>query len=333
MVDLAGQLGDGCGMTDRHAPIVPMPKVCVLMAVHNGAAHLEEQLASLAAQSGVDWMLLASDDGSTDNSSDILRAFAALQPSGRVAVLSGPCQGLLANFRFLLSRAPQGLALAYADQDDIWMPDKLARAMAALGRLPEQWPGLYGSTVLIADSQGAPIRRGPSPRRPPAFRNALVQNVFQGNTIVVNAAAAALLRGAEARLAGAGAAYVLHDWWAYMLISGAGGQMIHDPEPGVIYRQHPTNAIGANDGAGAGARRLRGLWQGRNAAWLSAHLAALSVLGDRLTEDANSVLTAVRQARSAGLVGRIGGFLRAGLFVQRRRAAVGLWLAILLGKL
>ena len=48
---------------------------------------------------------------------------------------------------------------------------------------------------------------------------------------------------------------VAHDWWAYQLVSGAGGTVIYDPEPFVAYRQHAGNLIGGNQGlARQGAR-------------------------------------------------------------------------------
>lgn len=302
------------------APTGSGETVCVLLGVHNGARFLAEQLDSIARQDSVDWQLLASDDGSTDASAGILRDFGQKHGAARVKIIDGPRQGLVANYRALLAAAPQAGALAWCDQDDIWLPGKLTRALTALQRVPKSVPAAYASTVIHSDQAGRTQGRSRMPRRPLSFRNAIVQNVLPGNTLVLNPAAARLMQTAEARLAGAGSAYALHDWWTYLLITACGGTIIFDPEPGVLYRQHDGNAIGANAGLSASLARMRGVWAGRNAQWLSQHMAALGVLGDLLTEDARMVLGQIAQARKAPLARRIAGMAKTGIHVQTRRA-------------
>ena len=91
---------------------------------------------------------------------------------------------------------PRGTWMAFSDQDDVWLPDRLARGVAALGG--HSGPALYCSRTWITDER-LESRRLSAPRpRSLGFRNALVQNVASGNTILLNAAAADLVRDAAA---------------------------------------------------------------------------------------------------------------------------------------
>ncbi|GAB1478345.1 hypothetical protein MASR2M74_08910 [Paracoccaceae bacterium] len=107
---------------------------------------------------------------------------------------------------------------------------------------------LCGRTIVCDNRLG---NRHPSPlmRRDPGLRNALVQNFAGGNTMMLNRARIAMAAADEA------VRMVLHDWWLYQLIIGAGGQVIYDEVPLLLYRQPGTNK------AAAGAK-LRGMLRG-----------------------------------------------------------------------
>lgn len=291
------------------------PPVTILMAVRNGAAHLPAQLASLTAQTGVEWRLVVGDDGSEDASPTILQEFARTHP---VALHPGPRQGFVANFMALLARHDGAGAVALADQDDVWLPGKLARASAALATLPPGRPALYCSRRL--DWWPATGRQRPSRalRRPPDFANALVENIAFGNTVVLNAAAARLARAT----AGAARDVPFHDWWLYLLVSGVGGQVIHDPEPGLLYRQHGGNLVGAGAGSGAGY-----------APRIARNLAALQRIAPRLTPESRARLAEFSAARATGLPGRLVHLWRSGVQRQQRRDRIRFWGAACLGRI
>ena len=63
------------------------------MCTFNGAQYLNEQLISIADQSYKNWYLYVSDDGSTDNTLEILRAFQSRYGENRVVIFEGPKQG------------------------------------------------------------------------------------------------------------------------------------------------------------------------------------------------------------------------------------------------
>jgi len=130
--------------------------VDILMAVYNGAETLPAQLKSFDAQTHPHWRLLASDDGSRDNSLQILQTFASRHPSGKVKIIQGPQTGASENFLGLLRHvADQGRAprwIAFSDQDDVWLPDKISRAMNALRQNGPTHPALYCSRTWVTCS-------------------------------------------------------------------------------------------------------------------------------------------------------------------------------------
>lgn len=298
-----------------------MARVAILMGTCNGGRFLAEQLATLAAQSHRDWCLVASDDGSTDDTRAILAGFAAAHP-GRVVVRDGPRQGFVANF-LGLAGDPGIVAdfYAFADQDDLWHPDRLARGLAHLAPLDPAVPALTGGRTRMIDEDGEPRGLSPEFRQPPGFGNALVQSIAGGNTMLFNAAAKRLFEAVP------GVAAVAHDWWAYQLVSGAGGTVIYDPEPFVAYRQHGANLIGENQGWRARLLRMRMLAAGRLAEYTDANLAALDAAAPLLTPAARAKVALLREARGRGFFGRIARMRRLALYRQTRAGTASLWLA------
>ena len=315
---------------DRPAPA--RAHVTILLATRDGAAHLGPQLDSIAAQSHRDWSLIVSDDGSADATCTMVERFAR-QRENPVTLLQGPGRGSAANFLFLMREwaalAPPDAWMAFSDQDDVWLADKIARAVDLLARVPAGGPALYCSRSWVCDT-GLANRRLSAPRpHPPGFRNALVQNIAAGNTIVLNPAAARLA-AAAAQEAGQ---VVVHDWWLYQLITGCGGTVLHDDRPGLLYRQHSGNLIGANDGLAARARRVSGLLGGTVRDWNAVNIAALRRSAYRLTPENRALLEAFAHARRAHLPARLAALARLGLYRQSRPATLSLYLAALLRRL
>ncbi|MFN4172196.1 MAG: glycosyltransferase [Pseudorhodobacter sp.] len=315
-------------------PLQPPPRIVILMAVYNGAAHLAAQLDSFAAQTDPDWDLIASEDGSQDDSPALLAEAAARWRDGpaphRVTVLEGPRRGLVRNFFHLIASLPEGSELAaLSDQDDVWFPDKLARARSALATLPEGQPGLYCARSLICDAGLQPYRVSPLFRRPPSFRNALVQSAGGGNTMMLNRAAIDIVRAAVTE---AGEAAV-HDWWLYQIVTACGGTILRDPEPVLHYRQHGGNAIGANTTARGRIHRMLFIMGRRFAAWNEMNLRALDASRHRFTPEAARILDLYARARRGRLWGRLGALRASGVYRQHRTGTLALFLACLAGRL
>ncbi len=299
--------------------------VCILLALHNGAAYLSDQLASIAGQSHRDWSLIISDDGSSDHWLDIAKQFSETAASGRTWLINGPRRGYAQNFIFLLKSAgPFAPYAAFCDQDDVWMEDKLARAVARLKAIADtNKPAVYCSRTVICDKDCNADRFSPDFQLPPSFRNALVQNVGGGNTMVLNRAALDLVQDTlhHAR------DVVSHDWWVYQIVSGAGGTVIFDETPSLYYRQHGRNLVGANDSMLASLRRLAKVFAGQYRRWNKANTEALRRSIHWLTPEARDTLRLFCEARDGSFVRRLRALRQSGVYRQSRRGTVALWAA------
>lgn len=307
----------------------PEPKgfagTTILLATFNGEAFLPAQLQSLAQQTDTAWRLLVRDDGSTDATREILTAFATRQGRGSVRILEDGAGrlGVLGSFMALLAAAPCSARYAFCDQDDVWRPEKLARAAAAMADSPPSTPTLYCARQQIVDSTLHPLGLSPDIAREPGFGNALVQNIATGCTIVMNHAAR------HAVLAEAPPPNTLHDWWSYLTVSGAGGRVIFDPEPVVLYRQHRANAVGAtpNTLRRAAYAMLRGPQPLLEQMMAQAH--ALEA-HPALTADARDAVAHITSLPRAGRLNRLAALRRAGVYRQRivEHLLLHLWVAL-----
>jgi glycosyltransferase involved in cell wall biosynthesis len=305
------------------------PRVAILMATYNGAAYLEEQLVSLRAQS-YPWIdIIVSDDGSQDGTPDILRQWLERWDKGRFVMRHGPGKGFAENFRSLIvDPAIDADYFAFCDQDDIWEPDKLETAVSRLRAFAHGMPALFCSRTLTITENGRAVGASPLFARNPSFRNALVQSLAGGNTMVLNRAALSLVKSASIR-----SGFVSHDWWAYLLVSGAGGQVFYCSRPLVRYRQHGSNQVGANTSLGARLGRLRRLIEGQFWRWSEENLAGLEANADLLTPDAIQSLVRFREARTAALPRRLFQLVRSGVYRQTLTGNIGLYVAALIKRL
>lgn len=308
---------------------VGVPKVAILLCTMHGQRFLAEQLNSIATQTHPRWAIWASDDGSADYTHDILEYYQQHWGEERISIHAGPAEGSTVNFLSLTCRADiDADYFAYADQDDVWESDKLERAVAWLQTVPEGVPALYGSRTLLVDARNQHLGYSPLFERGPSFRNALVQSIAGGNTMVFNRAARDLLRRA-----GEDVGAVTHDWWAYMLVSACGGWVHYDPYPTVRYRQHERNQFGSNRTLRAQLHRLAQLLQGRFRGWVDRNVAALQRVRHLMTPENQAILDAFVAARRRRLVPRLVGLRRAGIYRQTRLGNAGLAVAALINRL
>lgn len=306
------------------------PQVTVLLGQMNGARFLEAQLASIAAQTGCHISLIVSDDGSADHGPMLVKAFSTRHPEVRVTRIDGPQRGFAQNFLHLLrSVGPDVPYVALCDQDDYWLPGRLARALRLLEAAAPDTPALYGSRTLVCNADLTPRKPSPLHGRPPDFRNALVQSIAGGNTMVLNRAAIDLVQAAslEAKKV------VSHDWWLYQIITGVGGRVIYDPEPGVLYRQHAHNMVGANNSIRGGLIRLGAVLAGRFARWNGLNIETLAASSHRFTPENRAILEGFAELRSAPLLRRLALLWRLGLYRQAIKGDLGLWLAAILRRI
>jgi glycosyltransferase involved in cell wall biosynthesis len=220
----------------------PDAGVTILLSTFNGVQFLPEQLASFVGQTHPDWRLLWRDDGSIDGTVDLLGRFGSLFPPGKVVRSpgSGQHRGIFDSFMALIDEAGDESAVALSDQDDIWLPGKLERALRCLDKVEPDRPALYCTSLTVVDAALRPLGGSLKLRYNPGFPGALLQNVASGCTMVLNRAA---VRAVQAAIR---PEYRVHDWWIYLLVTAIGGEILFDDTPTILYRQHGSNSIGAS---------------------------------------------------------------------------------------
>jgi glycosyltransferase involved in cell wall biosynthesis len=303
--------------------------VAVLACIYNGEPFLGEQLASLAAQTYPDIDLILSDDGSTDGSRERLATFGSSWRKGRFEIVQGPGKGFAENFRSqLVNESIEAEYFAFCDQDDVWAPEKLSTAVDWLSRQPPDGPALYCSRTRIVDNSGRPVAYSPLFTAPPSFRNAIVQSIAGGNTMVMNAAARRLMAEASRR-----SSFVSHDWWCYMMVTGAGGAFRYDPVPLIDYRQHAGNLVGSNDSILSRLGRSTFLLRGGFSDWTDRNIAGLRACEDLLTDEARGVLDRFDRLRRMFLPRRLIELRRSGLHRQTAFGQISLYIASAINRL
>ncbi|MFV3382739.1 glycosyltransferase family 2 protein [Pseudomonas sp. NY15354] len=231
-----------------------VPRVAVLLAAYNGMAWIEEQLDSILAQTHVNVSVYISVDPSTDGTEAWCSARAVGNPCVQLLPVAGPFGGAARNF-FRLVRDVNFSTFDYvsfSDQDDIWYPDKLKRAVA---RLRADGLDAYSSNVVAFWPDG---RRLLVDKAQPLVKwDYLFEAAGPGCTYVLTQSLATAFKDAVVARWGEVQGVSLHDWFCYAFARSAGFKWFIDPVPGMDYRQHAKNQVGVNAGAGSAVSRLR----------------------------------------------------------------------------
>jgi glycosyltransferase involved in cell wall biosynthesis len=297
----------------------------ILLSTYDGEAYLDALLASLEEQTHEDWVLVWRDDGSTDGTVAKMTAWGSAHPARLIPVTkpSGNL-GVTRSFMTLLRAATGSPFIAFADQDDVWLPEKLAWALAALSEAPADTPALYCARQILVDQTLARIGLSAPLDGPAEFPASLTQNIATGNTVVLNAAAIALVAASEPP------PKTWHDWWCYLMVTAAAGVVIRDPRGVILYRQHSENVVGAP--ASGPRRALAALSRGPTAFMtvFRANVAALSAQSTLLAPKARADLAVVARGLKGGWLARARA-LRLSGFVRNSSAQTALfrlWLLI-----
>lgn len=302
------------------------PHVTIILALYDGQKHLKPQLQSYLNQSMLPARVLASDDRPGDGTSTIFRDFGG---NASTAIcwdsIDGPQQGLTNNFLHLLSNVDPASTdyVALSDQDDVWLPEKLQSAVSHIAPHGNQ-PVLLGTRSLEWNALTGQRRLSRCISPPLNFAHALVQNFAGGNTMVLNRAAMQLVHAALPTLHNAPA---LHDWWLYQLVSGAGGIVLLDSEPRLLYRQHIGSQMGANATISSKIHRLGQMLTGTYRQWMNQNIKALQSHASLLTRDNLALLTRLSQDRDGSLATRMKLLTDTDLHRKGRSNQAGLWLA------
>jgi glycosyltransferase involved in cell wall biosynthesis len=219
----------------------------ILLTTYNGERFLREQIDSILAQTETGWKLTLRDDGSTDGTLEIIRQYVR-DHHGRITLMNdnehvGACQSFS---RLLEQSTAEHMMLC--DQDDIWLPEKIACSLRKMKELEVQSGNdvpllvhtdlriVNGELGIIADSKWR--FEGIDPARGNRLNKLLQRNVVTGSSAMINRS----LRNLAIPISDEA---IMHDWWL-ALVTAAFGSFGEISKSMLLYRQHTDNAIGAN---------------------------------------------------------------------------------------
>lgn len=228
-----------------------MNTVTVLLSTFNGGKFLREQLDSLLAQKGVKVNIFIRDDGSTDNTAEILREYESRQ---QLSWYQGQNKGWAMSFMELVSKAPDSDFYAFCDQDDVWQQDKLSRAVGKIEKSGRENVLYFSNLTSWRSGMEEGLVKGD-------FHfdryTSLVMCQAYGCTMVFDRALMMLLRNHMPDSVAA------HDYWVYLTASFF-STLIYDEQSRILYRQHGTNQVGSQNRMSEVLKRRYNLFFHRN---------------------------------------------------------------------
>lgn len=263
------------------------PLVSVLMPAYNARRYVGEAIESVLAQTWRDFEFVIIDDGSTDDTPEILKRYAA--GDGRIRVLPRSNAGVGAALNAGLAEA-RGEFVARMDSDDVCVPERFARQVEFLRQEPECV--LVGSRVLLIDPDGAPLFEMEDI---PTQHEAIDEMLLQGRWSIVHPAVM-MRRDVVRRLGGYDNDLVpVEDHDLFLRLAEA-GRLANLPDVLLRYRKHPMNSVRV-----LADRRVRALTRVMEAAWARRGLAGRRELPPILPDaDRDDPRRDVKQKRNWG---------------------------------
>lgn len=212
-------------------------KVAVLLSTYNGEKYVKEQLDSILNQSYKNIEIVIRDDGSKDNTVNIIKEYQ--KKYNNITVTLGKNLGFIKSF-FELLKIANAEYYSFADQDDIWLENKIELAVKSLNKLDSEKPNMTFSNVDYYDIEMNFIGNGESGKTF-SFKNSLYECVTQGMTMVINDKAKDIIINNLPEKC------FFHDWWTYMICSSL-GQIAYDDIVTVKYRRDKKNATAEGQG-------------------------------------------------------------------------------------
>lgn len=190
-----------------------MKKVNVLLSTYNGEEHIRRQLDSLANQNYKNFKLYVRDDGSTDETLEIVRNYSNQMD---LEIIEGENLGFVKSFFQLLQYAEEGDYWAFCDQDDWWKEEKIACAVEWLQSQPQDVPLLYHSAYEVVQIDSEKKELFYFKEDGYDLRRSITENHISGFSMVINnAMRRRMLQGDPDQID-------YHDWWAAMIITAFG---------------------------------------------------------------------------------------------------------------
>ncbi|MBM7267473.1 glycosyltransferase family 2 protein [Streptococcus sp. 2018037] len=215
-------------------------KVNILMSTYNGQQFLSEQIRSIQEQSYTDWTLFIRDDGSSDNTKEILKDFE--RQDSRVHLIDSDKSdnlGVIKSFHKLVNHDRADYYF-FSDQDDVWLPNKLELSLNEAQNYPANLPLMVYMDLKVVNQDleimTESMVKSQSHHANTELVQELTENTVTGGVAMINHTLAEMWQETDDIL--------MHDWYLALLAS-AFGNLVFIDQPGELYRQHSDNVLGA----------------------------------------------------------------------------------------
>ena len=215
-------------------------KVNILMSTYNGQQFLAEQIRSIQEQSYTDWTLFIRDDGSSDNTEEILKDFE--RQDSRIHLIDSDKSdnlGVIKSFHKLVNHDRADYYF-FSDQDDVWLPNKLELSLKEARNYLADLPLMVYMDLKVVNQDleimTESMVKSQSHHANTELVQELTENTVTGGVAMINHALAEMWQVTDDIL--------MHDWYLALLAS-AFGNLVFIDQPGELYRQHSDNVLGA----------------------------------------------------------------------------------------
>ncbi|EOB2814296.1 TPA: glycosyltransferase [Vibrio vulnificus] len=234
-------------------------RVAVLLAAYNGEAYLREQIETIINQVDVSVDIFISLDTSTDNSLELLRSLSSKHTNIKLLEPGKTFGSAGQNFFHLLMDVDFSSYsyVAFADQDDIWLENKLCKAIE---EIESRHIDGYSSNVIAFWEDGAQRLIGKS--SPQVEFDYLFESAGPGCTFVMTLRLATAIKHSLNTNKKDVSKLWLHDWFCYAFARKNQFEWYIDPNSFMFYRQHSANSVGANSGFKSLSKRIEAVFSG-----------------------------------------------------------------------
>lgn len=236
-----------------------LPRVAVLLAAYNGEKYIQEQIESIVNQVDVDIYIYISIDASTDRTLEICQQIQKIYKNIFIINEGKERFGSAGkNFYYLIKNIDfeEFDFIALSDQDDIWKPSKIIRGIQVLEK--EQASG-YSSDVECFWDDGSRKNKIIKKSYPQKTFDYLFEPAGPGCTYILKKD---LAEAIKLKITTSIKLPFHHDWFIYAFSRSKKFKWLIDTYPGILYRQHNSNQVGANIGAIQAIKRLQKLKDG-----------------------------------------------------------------------
>ena len=297
--------------------------VAIILSTLNGQRFIENQLNSLIFQKSVDLTVYWFDDGSTDNTRNIIKSFYSKL---KIIEIKNPkTNDPGKNFIDTLGLVPSDHDYyAFCDQDDIWLKNKLIKSIKSLINNDCE---LYCSRTQLIDIMGKRIGKSQYFKYNLTFNNAIVQSIAGGNTMVWDKALHNFIKKFKLNHV------TSHDWWLYILCTFTNKKIYYDNSSGILYRQHDKNHIGSNNSLKDKLKRLIMALGGIYKNWNEININNINLYLDYASDKNIKTLNDFRKIRKSNFFLRIFYLLRSKIYRQTVFGNISLIIGVILKKI